>query len=1103
MYLHYLSFRSRKAAYFYTSLPNRMQKSESIVKQGLENFIKKHYRIVFLKGILISVALLSALFLLLIFSEYLLWLSPKWRFAFFWAFCSVSVVTIVKYLLSPLLQFSGFKRKMNSEKAAELIGLHFAEVKDVLLNLLELEKRSIYEPEPQKSLIIASVEQRYNGLKNIRFTEAIRFKEKNKYLLFATPVLAFLLATWLYNPNIISDGSKRLINYSEHFQKPLSFSFSFAESEYRIHEGESIDIEIHSSGNKIPSRIYLIDGNNKTLFTKTKENKYTAVLSNNFSSRNIYIESGPFKSKPVYVSVLKLPKIKSLTTKIKYPSYTNFNEEVNNNTLDIIVPEGSELTWLLEDEKNTSTKIIVNQSADFQHIAKKSLNYLVVSQNTESQLVDTSIYSLKVITDQYPKISAELKSDSLFKNTFYLQGQIEDDYGFSQLKVIAENNEGKIVFTKTLPLNKLRSQSFVCILDELENVTKVYAKVFDNDQVNGAKFTVSDKKAIDILNEKALTESLQKDREEQLDKLDKLKNKSEKINSDLDKLKDQLKGKKEISFEEKQEIKNINKEVKKLQDEIEKSKKENQLLNSEEERLTNFDEKILEKQQKLEELFEELIDPELEKLLNELQEMMEKENKADIEKALDDLKINNEDIEKSLDQNMEWLKQLALDKETEDLIKKLDELGEKQEKLSEKETDTQEEQEQIDKEFEKIQDDIKKLDKKGDELKKPTDFQEKTKAEQAEIKKEQQKAKENMSESQDKKANDNQKKAGQKMQEMAEQMSEMKKSSEAQQQAEDMESLRAILENLIQLSFDEEDLIEQSKNISSSDPKINQLSQAQKDIKDNFVIVEDSLQALATRVMQLSGIINKEISTINSNLEYTLNHLQDLRLPQSAVYQQKTMMGFNNLALLLDEVLKQMQMQMAKSQPGSGNCEKPGGSGAKPSLEQLRKMQEQMGKDMEGGKKPGKKGEDGQGMGGTKAKQIAQQAAQQAAIRRKIQGMAEELSGGKNGSAKKLKEIAEEMEKIEEDLVNKRPMPEIKKRQQDIITRLLEAEKADLERELDKERESKSAKNQRTIVNEQREEYLKKKLRESEILKSYPTGLKPYYKNKTDIYFEP
>jgi hypothetical protein len=1080
-----------------------MQKSESIVKQGLENFIKKHYRIVFLKGILISAALICAIFLLLVFSEYLLWLSQKWRFALFWAFCTISALTSIKYLLVPVVQYFGFKRKMNSEKAAELIGLHFTEVKDVLINLLELETRSVYEPEPQKSLILASIQQRYNALQGIRFTEAIRFSEKNKYLMFATPVLAFLFATWLYNPNIISDSSDRLINYGSHFQKPLSFSLNFAAENYSVEEGESFEIAIDATGDKIPSRIYLIDGNSKILFNKEVNNQYRTVVSNNFESREVFLQAGPFQSQPVTISVLQQPKVKSLTTKIEYPAYTNFDPKVNNNTLDLTVPEGSEIAWLLENEKGTESKINNLELIDNQHIAKNSLTYSVVSTNTYSFLSDTSKYALKVIPDQYPKISVQLVADSLYKNTFYLEGQIEDDYGFTKLLVITENDNGEILSALPLKLNTLKSQSFVSVIDELENVKKVYAKVYDNDAVNGSKFTISEKNEIETLDQDALIESLKEDRKDQLAKLNQLKSKSENINAHLDQLKDQLKGKKEISFEEKQDINNINKDVKKLQEEIEKSKKENQLLNSEEERLSNFDEKILEKQKKLEELFEELIDPELEKLLNDLQEMMNEENKAEIEKALEDLKINNEDIEQSLDQNMDWLKQLALDKETEDLIKKLDELGKKQEELGDKDTDTEAAQEEINKEFENIQEELKAIDKKGEELKKPTDFKEKTKSDQEEIKKEQKEAQQNKAESQEKKANENQKKAGQKMQDMAEQMSEMKKTSQAQQQSEDMESLRAILENLIQLSFDEEKLIDNTKRISSSDPKINELSQNQKDIKDNFVIVEDSLQALATRVMQLSGIINKEISSINSNLGYSISNLQELRLPQSAVYQQKTMMGFNNLALLLDEVLKQMQMQMAQSQPGSGNCEKPGGSGSKPSLEQLRKMQEQMGKDMEGGKKPGKKGEDGQGMGGSKAKQLAKQAAQQAAIRRKIQGMAEELGGGKTGSSKKLQEIADEMEKIEEDLVNKRPIPEIKKRQQEVLTRLLEAEKADLERELDKERESKSAKNQRTLVNEQREEYLQKKLRESEILKSYPTGLKPYYKNKTDTYFEP
>ena len=66
--------------------------------------------------------------------------------------------------------------------------------------------------------------------------------------------------------------------------------------------------------------------------------------------------------------------------------------------------------------------------------------------------------------------------------------------------------------------------------------------------------------------------------------------------------------------------------------------------------------------------------------------------------------------------------------------------------------------------------------------------------------------------------------------------------------------------------------------------------------------------------------------------------------------QQYVMTSFNNLALLLDEALQQMQQQQAQKQPGSGNCEKPGGSGnpsPSPKAGDMKKMQQALGKKLE------------------------------------------------------------------------------------------------------------------------------------------------------------
>ena len=89
-----------------------------------------------------------------------------------------------------------------------------------------------------------------------------------------------------------------------------------------------------------------------------------------------------------------------------------------------------------------------------------------------------------------------------------------------------------------------------------------------------------------------------------------------------------------------------------------------------------------------------------------------------------------------------------------------------------------------------------------------------------------------------------------------------------------------------------------------------------------------------------------------------------------------SMTAINNLALMLSETLSQMQQQQAEcKKPGNGACKKPGagkGKGKKPSLSQVKKMQEELSKNMKKakeqmekqGNKPGqnhKPGQDGMG----------------------------------------------------------------------------------------------------------------------------------------------
>jgi hypothetical protein len=338
------------------------------------------------------------------------------------------------------------------------------------------------------------------------------------------------------------------------------------------------------------------------------------------------------------------------------------------------------------------------------------------------------------------------------------------------------------------------------------------------------------------------------------------------------------------------------------------------------------------------------------------------------------------------------------------------------------------------------------------------------------------------------------------MQDMAQQMQEQMQQQEMEQQQEDMRALSQLLDNLIKLSVDQEDLIYDLQATKPTNPRYVELMNEQQRIKEDNRLVEDSLIALSKRVPQISSFITREMDEVNKSLQKSLEALHERGTNQANLFQQYTMTGYNNLALMLDEVMQQMQQQMAQSMPGSQMCQKPGGESQLPSMSEMqKKLNEEIGKmkgQMNQGPKPGERN----GM----SQQLAETAQKQAALREALQRLADELGGGNTEDgqlAKQLREIADQMDQTEEDIVNKRLTEETLKRQEEILTRLLEATESDRQRKQDKERQSNTAEEQSRELPPALEEYLRKRNAELDLYKTVAPELKPFYKNLVEEYF--
>ncbi|HNK99450.1 MAG TPA: hypothetical protein PKO19_15155, partial [Chitinophagales bacterium] len=85
-------------------------------------------------------------------------------------------------------------------------------------------------------------------------------------------------------------------------------------------------------------------------------------------------------------------------------------------------------------------------------------------------------------------------------------------------------------------------------------------------------------------------------------------------------------------------------------------------------------------------------------------------------------------------------------------------------------------------------------------------------------------------------------------------------------------------------------------------------------------------------------------------------------------------------------------------------------------------------------------------------------------------------------------------------IVNKRITQETLKRQEEILTRLLEAEESDRQRKQDNERQSNTANEINRTIPPAIEEYLKKRNAELDLYKTVSPDLKPFYKNLVEEY---
>jgi hypothetical protein len=1112
-----------------------MSAYESLLKQ-IDAFIKKYYRNQVLKGFLMILTIFLVSLLVVSGLEFIGHFNQYVRGFLFFVFIGLNVGVASYYFIVPLLKFYSFGKRIDQQQASKIIGSFFPQISDRLLNTLQLNENV---SEGSIEIIRASVRQRAKGLSAFEFTQAVNFKDNLKYVKLFSPVFILFLCVAVFLPEMLKDGTKRVVLFQEEFVRLAPFDFVVQNESWVVDEGDDFLVQVKLQGNSFPDKVYLNNGDGRFLMNLTKRNEAGFWLENVDRSQNISFSGNEFNSKEYLLKVVPKSSISMVKVGLIYPKYLSKPSETLRNVGDLVIPEGTEVSavFLAKNsdkvvyKRGNSALEIKGSQFQKRFMARDPERIVLVVKNGTSRSLDTSYVNISVVKDQFPSIGVSERKDSMVTSRSFFSGQISDDYGVSKLEFVYSivKADGRILDKKEkVNQNGGLDQPFSFAVDfaqeklELKDRIDYHFVVYDNDGVNGSKASRSQSFSFKVPDFDELKEKRADEQNQIEKKLEDVLRKSNELKADLKRLKKEALNKQGDSWKMKNEVNRLQMQQESLTKDLKNLKNKMEQSVGEKNQLSEMDKELMEKQREIDKLLEELMDDEMRDLLKKLDEMLEKQNKEGFQDEMEKLENKADEQNNQLDRSLEMLKKLKVNEKIDDLEKSLKELAKDQEKLKlEQESraidkdSAVKEQEKINEKFDKLDKELENIHQLNKGLDRPMPIGEQKELREK-IKQELEGAKSDLQKGKKGKAGEQQKGGADDMNKMAEELNNMQEDANEQQAGEDLDLLKQILKNLMTLSFDQEENMKRFTKVNDADPAYQKYGRNQRKIIGDTKSVADSMMALAKRQPKIASFVDGELSSIKDNQMVILESIDEHRRREIGVHQQYVMTSYNNLALLLNESLESMQNQMKNAKPGEGSCNKPGGKGkpkpgegmgTKDMKEMLKDQLEQMEKGMGKGKKPGEgsgsmpgnKGKPVQG--GLSSKQLSKMAAEQSAIRQRLEQMRNELNKDGKGSGNELNKLLDELEKQEQDLINRYVDRQLINRQHEILTRLLESEKALKERGFDEKRESKPGKEQPNSNLIRFDEYNKEKLRQIEMLKSVDPGLRKYYKDKANDYF--
>lgn len=1045
-------------------------------------------------------------------------LSVTLRKIIFFGFISAFIATAVTIIAGALSSISRLHRPETVTRYARRIGGSYPQIKDNLVNAIQLYSYTNKSDHIfSNDLAAETISQVNEQAKPLDFKSSISFKKNNSLLIFFVSAFSVFTLLMFAFPNTFLAAANRIVNYNFTFvDNTLGIAFEVKPGNVELSKGESLDvtalIKFHDPAyttdevtfytrEVTPDGIEISENDEKIKAASNNEFKTTIK---NINSQTIYwFEYRGVKSSPYTVTITNRPVIKSVKITVYPPAYTKLPSRVIESG-EITTIAGSTIYVEVDASDDLSRSMIQFAGAtapgtmeitgktargSFVAVSNGTFTINVVKDFNGKELTATNPkdFTVRVFPDQFPGISIIEPDNSDLnvqgKRELLVRSRVTDDFGFTKMRI-----GYKTVSSRFGPADKDYRYSdipvkntdatglevpFVWNLSTLnlgsEDVVEYFVEVYDNDGFSGPKMSRSEVKRLIYPSIESLLKKTEKTKDEVENSLKTAMEEAMELKKDLDELKDKMeKNPEEMGLNDPKKNQEMQQKLENIQNNLNSTQQKLDELMKDLQQNSQLSQETLDKYMELQKMFQQIDSKELREALKKLQEAMKNMNKDQLKEAMKNFKFDEENFKKSLEKTMELLNKIMNEQKMGELTQKLDDIAKKQDALKEETKSTDKNDKNALNDQSKKQEDVKnnmqdfqkQMKELSENFKKAGDQQmskEMQKMLEEIMKKmleqKMQNSKQNLEQGNQEQSQKQQEQISQDLNDLNQQMQDMLQSMMDKENSKMMEKMQEFLERLKEMSKKQQELMDESESFDkNTDPKDFQENKKQQDkLQNELSNLTEEMMSMAQQ-MGMSPMMSK-------NLGDAFNEMQKASEQLSKKEGQSANKSQGNAKESLDKAAEKMQQMCQSGKPGNGK--KPG-QGLQQLLEQLQQMiakQQQLNNQMQGMMPNGNQGKLSQ----EQMAQMQKLAMEQQQIKDGVNQLNEEFKKQQEVDGKKmlgnLDQVQKDMQEIIKDLQENNITPETKKRQEKILSRMLDFQLSTREKDFEQKRESRPGKN--------------------------------------------